>query len=265
MQDQFNAAVASLQGYIGVVANGLGFMLGAMLIVFLLYKLVSSLIRPTGKVARMVQVAFGAVYVMIIVLAVILAAERSGYDVSGFAGIAILAVMVGAVVVFFMIPFLPRLPFTIGDLVTIRGSTGTVDAITTTQTVLRTFDGKLVYIPNVTMLGADIENYSTVPIRRIELKVEVHVDDDIEAGRQLMHTVMRAEERVLADPEPAVFVTGLEKGVVSLLGLCWVANADWFGTRDALIVEVAKGLNSTADVRPVIEEITVHSAPATRA
>ena len=70
-----------------------------MLLVFLLYRLVSSLIKPTGKLARMVLVAFGAIYVLIILLAIMLAAERFGYDVSGIAGIAILVVMVGAVVI----------------------------------------------------------------------------------------------------------------------------------------------------------------------
>jgi small conductance mechanosensitive channel len=145
----------------------------------------------------------------------------------------------------------------LGDTVTIRGTMGVVEGITTYQTVLRTFDGRLVYIPNVLVLGSDIQNYSAVPVRRVELHVEVHVDDDIEAARQLMLQAMHAEERVLDDPAPAVFVTGMEQGVVALLGLCWVENADWFGTRDALIVHVARLLRSTEGVRPVVRELTV--------
>ncbi|WP_439106035.1 mechanosensitive ion channel family protein [Congregibacter sp.] len=253
-----NESLASLEVYARLIATGLGFLLGAMLIVFLLYKLVTSIIKPEGLAARMVSVAFGAIYVLIIVLAVLLAAEKLNYDVSGFAGIAILLVIVGAVIAFFAILFLPRLPFVIGDTVSIRGTMGVVDGITTYQTILRCFDGRLVYIPNMMMVGSDIQNYSTVPTRRVEVNVDLHVTDDIEVGRQLMLSAIAADERVLSEPAPAVFVTGMESGIISLLGLCWVNNADWFPTRDALIVDIAKRLNQTEGVRPVERELTVH-------
>jgi len=258
MTEELKAALGSLEGWGTLIFSGLGFMLGAMLLVFLLYRVVSLLIKPRGKIARMVRVAFGGIYVLILLLAIMLAAQRFGFDVSGIAGIAILSVIVGAVVVFFAIPFLPRLPFKSGDMVSIRGTLGIVEGITTYQTVLRTFDGGVVYIPNMLVLGSDIQNYSTVPVRRIDLTVELHVDDDIEVGRQLMLAAMKAHEQVLGDPEPSVFVTGMEKGIVSLLGLCWVNNADWFSTRDALIVEVVKRTNETDAVRPVLRELTLY-------
>ncbi len=257
MKEELNAALGTLETYAALIVSGVGFLLGAMLVVFVLYRLLTSLIKPKGKVARIVQVGFGAVYVMVILIAVMLAAERSGYNVAGFSGIAILAVIVGAVLVFFALPFLPRLPFAVGDLVSIRGTTGTVDGMTTTQTVLRTFDGRLVFIPNVTMLGADVENYSTVPVRRVELNLEIRVTDDIETGRQLILEAMASDARVLDEPAPAVFVTAMDKGLVSLLGLCWVINADWFSTRDALIVDVARRLVNTDGVTPVVPELTV--------
>ncbi len=259
MQEELNAALGSLEGYVSLILMGLGFMLGAMLVVFLLYRVVTSLIKPTGKFARMVLVAFGAIYVLILVLAVLLAAERFGFDVGGFAGVIILAVIVGAVVVFFAIPFLPRLPFKIGDMVSIRGTMGIVEGITTYQTVLRTFDGRLVYIPNVIVLGSDIQNFSAVPTRRVELSVQVHTSDDIEVARGQMLDAMQSDARVLSDPAPAVFVTDMDTGIVSLLGLCWVANADWFPTRDALIVDVARRINAAEGVRLVERELNLRS------
>ncbi|WOJ97722.1 mechanosensitive ion channel [Congregibacter brevis] len=257
--NDLNTALGSLEGYAKLAVTGLGFMLVAMLVVFLLYRLVSSFVKPRGKIARMVRVAFGALYVMVILLAVMLAAEHLGYDMSGISGIAILVVIVGAVIAFFAIPFLPRLPFMIGDTVTIRGTMGIVDSITTYQTVLRTFDGRLVYIPNMVVLGSDIQNYSTVPVRRVDLTVQLHITDDIALGKQLCLSAMSADDRVLEDPAPAVFVTGMETGIVSLLGLCWVNNADWFATQDALIVSMAKALNDNDGVQPVVRELNVNT------
>jgi len=147
----------------------------------------------------------------------------------------------------------------IGDMVSIRGTMGIVEGITTYQTVLKTFDGRLVYIPNVIVLGSDIQNYSTVPTRRVDLNVQLHSSDDIELGRSLMLEAMRSDERVLDDPAPAVFVTGLDTGIISLLGLCWVQNADWFPTRDALIVATARRINSSDGVRLVERELRVSS------
>ena len=259
MKEELNAALGSLEGWGTLIFSGLGFMLGAMLLVFLLYRLVSSLIKPRGKLARMVQVVFGAVYVLILLLAIMLAAQRFGYDVSGIAGIAILAVIVGAVVVFFAIPFLPRLPFMIGDLVLIRGTMGIVEGITTYQTVLRTFDGRLVYIPNMLVLGSDIQNYSTVPTRRVELVVEIHTTDNVETARQLMVSAMQDDARVLAEPAPAVFVTGLERGVITLAGYCWASNADWFPAQDALIVDIVSRVNAAEGVALVQRELRVVS------
>jgi small conductance mechanosensitive channel len=258
MQDM-EKTLGSLESYAGLIASGLGFMLGAMLMVFLLYKLVSSVIKPRGKIARMVRVAFGAVYVLILLLAVVLAAENLGYDVSGIAGIAILITMVGAVIVFFAIPFLPRLPFLMGDLILVRGTLGVVESITTYQTVLRTFDGRLVFIPNMLLAGSDIQNYSTVPNRRVDLAVEVHSGDDIEVARQLMLGAMQDDARVLVEPAPSVFVTGLDKGIVTLAGFCWVINADWLATRDALIVDVVTRVNATDNVRLVQRELVVRN------
>lgn len=259
MTENINTALGSLEIYAKLILSGLGFMLAAMVIVFVLYRLVSSLVKPTGKFARMVRVAFGAIYVLILLLAISLAAESLGYDVASFTGIGILLVITGAVIVFFLIPFLPRVPFNIGDLVSVRGKMGTVEAITSYQTVLRSFDGRLIYIPNVLTFSTDIENYSSLPNRRIDMAVEVHAHDNLEAGRQLMLDAMLADDRVLADPAPSVFITGMEKGLITLQAYCWVSNANWFSTRDALIVDITSRLQKADDVEPALYEVAVRN------
>ena len=77
-------------------------------------------------------IMFGGMFAMILVLTVVLAAERLGYSVTGLAGIAILLVLVGATLFFFLIPFLPRLPFVSGNIIEVRGVMDTVGAIATT-------------------------------------------------------------------------------------------------------------------------------------
>ena len=44
-------------------------------------------------------------------------------------------------------------PFDVGDRVTVKGVTGTVEYVTALATVIRTDDGKIVYVPNQSVWG----------------------------------------------------------------------------------------------------------------
>ena len=239
---------SQLSKYAELVLTGMLIMFGGMIAILLLYRIVHSLIKPGGLLSRMVKVAFGAIYALILVITVLLAAQHLGYKVEGLAGIAILLVIVGAVIVFFLVPFLPRMPFVPGDMVKIRGVMGTVEAITAYQTVLRTFDGQTVYFPSALVMAGDISNYSQVPERRVELNIEINADDDLERARQLLLEIMRGRESVLSEPEPAVFITGIEDGRAALFAFCWVKNADWFATRDALWAGVSESFAAEPSV-----------------
>ena len=147
-----------------------------------------------------------------------------------------MVVIVGAVLIFFLIPFLPRLPFKNGDMVQVKGIMGVVEAITAYQVVLRTFDGQIVYMPTPLVMASPITNYHHVPNRRVDLNLEISSDSDLEHARSILLNLMAADERVFDDPAPAVYITGAADGKVALAAYSWVANADWFGTRDALYV-----------------------------
>ena len=81
------------------------------------------------------------------VASVLIVLNKLGFDVKNLAKVSILSIVVIAVVIFFLLPFLPRLPFKIGQMVEIRGVLGTVDSITTYHTTIRKFDGTIVFIP----------------------------------------------------------------------------------------------------------------------
>ncbi len=246
--DAAQEVLSQVSKYAELVITGMLIMFGGMIAILLLYRLVTALIQPGGLFARVVKVAFGAIYALILVITVLVAAERLGYNVQGLAGIAILLVIVGAVIVFFLVPFLPRLPFVPGDMVKIRGVMGVVEAITAYQTVLRTFDGQTIYMPSALVMAGDISNYSQIPERRVELTVEVNAGDDLARAQELLLEIMRGQDTVLAEPEPAVFITGIEDGRAALFAFCWVANADWFGTRDALWLAVSRAFAAEPSV-----------------
>lgn len=243
--------VSQLTGYGSLVVNSLYFMVVGMLVIFLLYKFANLflgrflILKSRGK--RLKSVIFGTLYVLVFVITALLVLKRLGYDVAAIGQLAILVVLVGAVIAFFLVPFLPKLPFVIGNMVEISGVLGIVNSISTFHTTLRTLDGNNVYIPNALLMASRIVNYHQTPNRRIELKLSVGVDCDLGLSKQFLLEIMCADDRVLSDPAPAVFVTDANAAGVEMLGLCWVVNDAWFPARsDLWLLVVDKFQNDPA-------------------
>ena len=194
------------------------------------------------------MVIFGTLYVLVIVVTGLMVLRSLGYNVSAIGQLAIVLVLIGAVVAFFLVPFLPRLPFMIGHMVEIGGVLGIVDSISSFHTQLRTFDGNIVFIPNALLMAGKIVNYSHMPNRRITLHMSVVVDCGISRCKDLLLELMNADDRVLVDPGPAVFIMDANAASVNLSGCCWVANSDWLAARSDLWMQVVEKFGSDPSV-----------------
>lgn len=119
-------------------------------------------------------------------------------------------------------------PFNRGDSVTVSGQLGVVLEITLMNTRIRTPNNHEVVIPNGDIMSGATINYSSLPQRRVEVKVGIGYDSDIKKARQLMIEQAQLHERVLKNPEPIVRVTGLGDNAVNLVLYVWTQNDDWF-------------------------------------
>ncbi len=257
MMEQIEPVLAQLGGYGALIATIMLVMFGGIVAAFFLYKMAHALIKPNGTYARAMKVGFGSLYAMVLVITVLVAADRIGLPVEGLGGPAILIVMVISVVVFFLVPFLPRIPFATGDMVQIKDVMGTVEAMTAYQVVVRTFDGQTVFIPTTVVMTSPIRNFSSIPHRRIQMDVDIYARDDIEQARALLLETMALNSAVLPDPGPAVFVTAVNGEKASMVAYCWVENADWFGTRDALWVALAKAFADSDKINLSLPQLDI--------
>jgi small conductance mechanosensitive channel len=130
-------------------------------------------------------------------------------------------------------------PFKIGDMVEVAGgTTGTVEAITILNTRLKGFDGTVMVLPNTSVYSNKITNYYTSPTRRIELVFGIDYGDDVQKAKEIVLKLMREDERVLPEPEPAVWLTELADSSVNLTARPWVYNADFWQVRCDLMEKV---------------------------
>lgn len=243
LQNHSDEILEHVNEYSYLVGDALGFILVGILSVLLLHKLASVFIYRFIANQRLVRVIFGTLYILVFVVCGIAMLRKVGFEVSTGGSVAILLVLFLAVLVYFIIPFIPKLPFMPGQMVESYGVLGIVDAISSFHTTIRKFDGTLVFIPNAMMLASKIQNFSYTPNRRIEINLSVETDSDLDVVKQRLLELAVGNENVLADPAPAVFAISADASGIQISLYCWVENADFLGTRSDLWQSILREVN----------------------
>ena len=221
--------------YSYLVGDSLVFIAIGMLCVFLLHKLASKLLYPYVSNGRLLGVIFGALYVLVLVVTILLVLKRVGLNVGAIGSITILVVLVVAAVLYFLIPFFPKLPFLPGHTIETNGVMGTVDTVSTFHTTIRKFDGTIAFLPNAVVMATRILNYSYTPERRIELKLLISPAADLPLVKTRLLQLVEADARVLSEPAaPSAFVMSADAVAVQMTIFCWVKNEDFLGARSDL-------------------------------
>lgn len=129
-------------------------------------------------------------------------------------------------------------PFKIGDFITVAGETGTVEEISLFATSLGTLDNKYILIPNGSIVGGIITNYSKKATRRVDLVFGIGYDDDLKLAKKTLEEIGLNDERVLADPAPFVAVGELGDSSVNFTVRFWVNTPDYWAVHFDTIEKV---------------------------
>lgn len=115
-----------------------------------------------------------------------------------------------------------RQPFRPNDVVEIEGDTGKVIRLTSRATILLSFEGNHIRIPNSTVFKSRIVNYSTNNQRRFDFDIGVASDADLDQVRGLTDKVVAELPFVLQDPAPMAWVDRIGDGSVLLKVTGWI-------------------------------------------
>ena len=119
-------------------------------------------------------------------------------------------------------------PYTVGDYVNVQDIEGTVTSIQIFHTVIRTYKGTNVYMPNGQMSNAMIQNFSKEPLRMVEWIVSVEYGEDIQKAEDAISEVIKADARIQTSPEPYVAVKELGESSVNITIRVWAKIADYW-------------------------------------
>jgi small conductance mechanosensitive channel len=183
-------------------------------------------------------------FVFLAVLNTLGVATTSFVAVIGAAGLAVGLALQGSLANFAsgVLLILFR-PVKVGDYIEGAGVAGTVEEIQIFATKLATPDNKTIIIPNAKLTGDNITNYSSKGTRRVDMTIGISYDADIDKARKIVADILAKDERVLEEPETAIFVSELADSSVNFTVRPWTNVADYWGVRFDTLEAVKKAFD----------------------
>ncbi|MBV9182551.1 MAG: mechanosensitive ion channel family protein [Acidobacteria bacterium] len=209
------------------------------------YQYARNLALVLGRLAQAVVLAFG-----LLVAATVVAPSFHTADlikVLGVGGIAIGFAFRDILQNFLAgIILLLHQPFRLGDQIRIDEFEGTVEAIETRATVIKTYDSRRVVIPNSEVFTKALIVNTAYESRRAEQVVGIGYGDDIETAKRVIVKALSRIEGVLDNPAPQVLVVELADFNVQLLVRYWLASTEQeklLEVRDRAMMAIKESLN----------------------
>lgn len=216
--------------------------ISALLILFIGNIVVKAVAGSVAKVLHkknmdkaVVEFIHGIVRYTLFIIVLIAALSRVGVQtasvvaVIGAAGLAIGLALQGSLSNFAAgVLIVGFRPFKSGDYVEIGGVAGSVDSIQIFQTILTTPDNKMVVVPNASVIGSPITNYSRHATRRIDHVIGVSYGSDLKKVKEVIRKTLEADERVLKEPGITVGVVALADSSVNFVARPWVRTEQYW-------------------------------------
>lgn len=114
-----------------------------------------------------------------------------------------------------------RQPFNIHDQIEVNGHEGTVQRIETRATIIKTYDGQRIVIPNSQIYTNAVRVITAHRYRRSEYDIGIGYDDDLDLACQLLTSAVANVTQVEAAPEVEVLPWELAPSWVTLRVRWW--------------------------------------------
>ncbi len=155
-------------------------------------------------------------------------------------------------------------PFKAGDFVEAAGVSGVVEVINIFSSTFRTGDNKEVIIPNGSIYGGTIINYSARDTRRVDMLFGIGYDSDIKKAKDILQSILDQDERILDDPAPVIAVSELADSSVNIVVRPWVKTSDYWAVYWAVTEKVKLEFDSN-DIEIPFPQTVIHQANAAAA
>lgn len=196
------------------------------------------------------QVAYYAVWT----LGIIVALDAFGFDPQTVAtGLGLTSLALGFALKDIISNFISGIlllalrPFRLGDQIVVGEIEGNVERIELRATQLRTYDGRVVLVPNAEVFTSRIINNTATPVRRGSVKVFISYKSDLQQAVTVVCNAAQMAEGVLKEPAASVRVRELEQDDILIEARFWTDSrrSDFVETRSTVRKAIVAALKDT--------------------
>lgn len=116
-------------------------------------------------------------------------------------------------------------PFRIGDQIETNGLEGTVDHISIRNTLIHTYDGQEIIVPNAQIFTNPITVRTARKARRSTFTTGIGYGEDIEEAREVIRKAVVGCESTLEDPAPQIYVSAHDSSSVNFDVRYWTESS----------------------------------------
>ncbi|MDO4190070.1 MAG: mechanosensitive ion channel [Bacteroidales bacterium] len=150
-------------------------------------------------------------------------------------------------------------PYKIGDYIETNGIQGVVESVQIFTTRLKSLDNKVIIVPNGSISGSVLTNYSEQPLRRVDFSFGVEYGQDFEQAKLVLMRIIDADEHILKTPEPFIELGELADSSVNITVRVWCNSADYWTVFFDMNRKVYEIFNKEGIGFP-FPQVTVHQA-----
>ena len=147
-------------------------------------------------------------------------------------------------------------PFKQDDYISAAGVEGVVKGVTIFYTVIMTLDNKRITVPNGTLMNANVTNYSSEALRRVDLKFTCARSESPAKIQEMMLNVIKADDRVLSSPEPFARISGASSDSMEFTVRTWCKGEDYWDIYYDLTQKITETMAANNVQAPAVRVIT---------
>jgi len=139
-----------------------------------------------------------------------------------------------------------RRPFSVGDIIESEDHMGTVTDINLRTTVIVTFQGQEVLIPNKQLFQNVVVNYTRTRDRRVDLDVGVSYGDDLEKVKRVTIEAVRGIDKIDKEREVTLFFKEFGDSSINFSVRFWAVSPqqpDYLAARSNAVMAIQKAYN----------------------
>lgn len=143
-------------------------------------------------------------------------------------------------------------PFRLGDQIIVGDTEGGVERIQLRATEIRTYDGRLVLVPNAEVFTSRVTNNTASPVRRGSVQLFLGYEVDLRAVAAAVQAAAQAAPGVLDQPAASVRVRDLGQDDIVLEARFWTDSrrSDFLDTASAVRADVVAALRRAGVALP---------------